>query len=346
MVMADRLSLGRRVLVLGACLGGVTTLALPGPGVPSLSGWQTLMVVWITTMVVLSVPPLDRRLHEARAYVWVLSILGTAISAATALLQVVAGQGPPVAVIGALGAGALASIGTWTRESRRQLSPKATFLADAAQILGSRPGLMACAAVVAAAWVGTPQIFHLKLGRWFGQQPTHQVGEVGPTRIRLVVFTDYQCPECAARHQDYDRVIALAQSQAAGELRTDTYDFPIDSSCNRTVQLSLHPAACEAAVLVRAATSRQQREKIIDELFSHQETMTATSVVETARAFGLLARYQETRPASLRAIEGDVERALMAGVSSTPTYFVNGVRVDRWTPTQLAMILRYLLRQG
>jgi len=47
----------------------------------------------------------------------------------------------------------------------------------------------------------------------------------------------------------------------------------------------------------------------------------------------------------LREIEGDVKRATMAGVSSTPTYFVNGIRANGWTSGQLEMILHYLLTQ-
>jgi len=183
------------------------------------------------------------------------------------------------------------------------------------------------------------------LGWWLSQQPTHNVGDARLTPIRVVVFTDYQCPACAARHQDYDKVIAAAQAQSGGDLQTDTFDYPLDTACNQSVQSSLHPAACDAAVLVRATTTRQQRKEVIDELFDHQQGMTPTSVSEMARAFGLQDQYIETRSASLREIEGDVKRATMAGVSSTPTYFVNGIRANGWTSGQLEMILHYLLTQ-
>ncbi len=338
------LPLWRKLLILGACLGSAAALAVPGTEMPGATAWQTLAVMWIATVALLSVP-LDQHLLEGRAYVWILSVLWTTISGALATLYIVAGQMPPSSVLGAVGAGVVVAIATWTRGNSQQLSPKTALRADAARLVASRQGLLACAAVVAITWIGPSAVLHLKLGWWLSQQPTHNVGDARLTPIRVVVFTDYQCPACAARHQDYDKVIAAAQAQSGGDLQTDTFDYPLDTACNQSVQSSLHPAACDAAVLVRATTTRQQRKEVIDELFDHQQGMTPTSVSEMARAFGLQDQYIETRSASLREIEGDVKRATMAGVSSTPTYFVNGIRANGWTSGQLEMILHYLLTQ-
>jgi uncharacterized membrane protein/protein-disulfide isomerase len=148
-------------------------------------------------------------------------------------------------------------------------------------------------------------------------------------KVLIVKFNDYQCPACADSFRAYKSVLAKYESTQPGAVRLVTRDFPLESECNTGGQ---HQAACEAAVAVRLARAKGRAEPLEEWLFANQSGMTADKVRQGARDVGQVtdfdARYKET----LEQVKADAAYGRQLGVGSTPTFFINGAKIDGSLP--------------
>jgi uncharacterized membrane protein/protein-disulfide isomerase len=148
-------------------------------------------------------------------------------------------------------------------------------------------------------------------------------------KVLIVKFNDYQCPACADSFRAYKSVLAKYESTHPGAVRLVTRDFPLESECNSGGQ---HQAACEAAVAVRLARAKGRAEPLEEWLFANQAGMTPDKVRQGAREVGQVtdfdARYKET----LEQVKADSAYGRQLGVGSTPTFFINGVKIDGSLP--------------
>lgn len=157
--------------------------------------------------------------------------------------------------------------------------------------------------------------------------------------VLVVKFLDYQCPSCKAAHFAYKPVLDRFAESNPGAVRQVIKDFPLNNKCNFTMSGALHQAACEEAAFVRIARARGRAEEAIDWLFSvpDQVGLTPQAVKdEAATRFGVAdfdAEYQKHLPD----IQRDVADGQALQISSTPTYFINGVRAQTtqgWLPPE------------
>jgi len=148
-----------------------------------------------------------------------------------------------------------------------------------------------------------------------------------PAAIRLVVFSDFQCPDCnrvedeirelMATHGD---LIALSHKQ-----------FPLDSACNRAVNRPMHPNACAAARASEAAGLLYGEDgfwRMHEWLFDVDGTFDRARLVEGLEGLGFdPQRVIEvmTGEEALELVQEDIEEGLALGLSQTPTVYVNGV---------------------
>jgi protein-disulfide isomerase len=139
--------------------------------------------------------------------------------------------------------------------------------------------------------------------------------------VLIVKFTDLQCPGCAATYFGYAPVISRYQAQYPGSVRVVTMDYPLQPECNSNVPRPIHAAACDAAVAVREVASR----------------------------LGGVRDFVSGYAAAMAAIRSDVALATSLRVSSTPTFFVNGVRLPNSpslpSPEQFDAIVAYELKR-
>lgn len=184
-------------------------------------------------------------------------------------------------------------------------------LATALVVFGALSTLRAQPQAFESAWLSRPR------------QPI--VGSHAAARVSVVTYLDWQCPSCRVAERAYAPVFADFARRLPGAVSVETRDYPLNSTCNPYVPISLHPAGCEAAVAVRLARARGTAPAMIDWLFAKQESLTPGSVRDAAAAVGKVADFATRYENVLREVAVDVADAHRFGVTSTPTYFINGI---------------------
>jgi len=152
--------------------------------------------------------------------------------------------------------------------------------------------------------------------------------EIAP--IRIVAYSDYQCPDCR-RIESAIRDLVETRSDVA----VMSKHFPMCADCNRHVTRTLHANACwaaraaEAAAILHGPAGRRLMHRwLFDRGGSFTDAEIRTAIVELGwnpREF--LEVMQSDR--TLEIVRRDVEEAKALGVFFTPLVFVNGVEL-KW----------------
>ncbi len=144
--------------------------------------------------------------------------------------------------------------------------------------------------------------------------------------VTVVEFTDYECPYCARAYADLKKALAAGESGVRVVFR----NFPLSSDCNPQLQAQVHAHACQAAVASRCAGAQGKFADYQALLFQHQDALDAPSLAGYAARLGLDQGEFErclASPAAAAAVAEDVAAGAAAGVTSTPTFFINGRRI-------------------
>jgi protein-disulfide isomerase len=126
----------------------------------------------------------------------------------------------------------------------------------------------------------------------------------------VIVYGDYECPFCAAVEARLGKL----------ELRVAFRHFPVRAS---------HPRAHAAACAAEAAGLQDAFWPFHDALFGDQGRLEDPHLWERARRLGLdVDRFDADRraPAVAARVRDDFRGGIRAGVATTPTLFVDGVR--------------------
>ena len=166
--------------------------------------------------------------------------------------------------------------------------------------------------------------------RWYTGLPRIPVAVPNDgAKVLIVKFNDYLCPACGESFRAYKSVLAKYEASDPGAVRFVTRDFPLESECNTG---GPHPAACEAAVAVRLARAKGKGEALEEYLFANQSGMTADKVKQAARDVGQVTDFDARYQATLEQVKVDAAYGRQLGVGSTPTFFINGVKLDGMLP--------------
>jgi protein-disulfide isomerase len=144
------------------------------------------------------------------------------------------------------------------------------------------------------------------------QAPARLKGPVGAP-VRIVEFSDFECPYCRSVQETIRRVLAKYQGQASLDFR----DFPLNN---------LHPRAQLAAEASRCAAEQGKFWEYHDRLFEGK--LEVADLKGHAKAIGL---NSQTFDACLdgrkqqEAVDQDVMEGRAAGVGGTPAFFINGI---------------------
>ena len=142
--------------------------------------------------------------------------------------------------------------------------------------------------------VAVPIVRAERIHQWLSTQvPIQSDALRAEGRVRVVVFTDYQCPVCRLRHQDFDPVIAEMRRKYPGRIEFVTRDFPLSEACNSGLRANLHPLACDEAVAVRTASS-EARPQLVEDLFARQDGVSPEVLELVLANAGLLSRYRSS----------------------------------------------------
>jgi protein-disulfide isomerase len=144
-------------------------------------------------------------------------------------------------------------------------------------------------------------------------------------KVTVVEYSDFECPYCGRAWEIFEKEV---YPQYKDKVRFVFKQMPLTQ---------IHPWAEDAAVATECAYQQgnDQFWKLYDGLFSQQVQITKENlpakVEEIATANGLdVAALKECLAGrkTIDAVKGDQAEAAAVGVNSTPTFFVNGRRVQ------------------
>ncbi len=154
------------------------------------------------------------------------------------------------------------------------------------------------------------------------------------SRIRVIIYQDLECPDCAQWHGVFLRqIIPEFGKDVAFEFR----DFPLPQ----------HLWSFNAAVLARFFDQQKPPVGMAwrDYCFTHQDQLTPDNLLDRAAAWAAphgITRAQLaqvfTRSDLFALVQADMQRGREDHVEHTPTVLFNGVEAT--TPTQLEQWLR------
>lgn len=144
--------------------------------------------------------------------------------------------------------------------------------------------------------------------------------------ITIVEFSDYQCPFCARWHQ---QVYPDLMKAYEGKIKFVYRDFPL---------YSIHPQAEAAAIAANCAGDQNSYWLYHELLFNGGKDLGRETFIDYAGQIGIDSDaftkcIDEER--SKDEISKDYSYASSLGVSSTPTFFVNGIAVVGAQPIEV-----------
>jgi protein-disulfide isomerase/uncharacterized membrane protein len=145
--------------------------------------------------------------------------------------------------------------------------------------------------------------------------------------LQLIEFADFQCPACAMAARHMHRLLKIYGDRVQVIFK----NFPLDSACNPHLTRRLHMNACEAAKAGYCAHKQGHFEAMYEKLFGNQHEISTASIASWATEIGLNREQFETclsSPDTTTALQRDMDQAKSAGLESTPTFFVNGRKVE------------------
>jgi len=140
-------------------------------------------------------------------------------------------------------------------------------------------------------------------------------------KIRIVEFLDYECPYCKRSAPD----VRAFMNRHADDALLVVRDFPLES---------LHPSAMDAAIAARCVFAQGDANRYWryhDLLFASQDTFGAATFRANAVTVGAdLSAFDAcvARREPEAGIRASIEDGTAAGVVGTPTFFVNGHRIQ------------------
>lgn len=142
--------------------------------------------------------------------------------------------------------------------------------------------------------------------------------------VTVVVFTDFQCPNCGLNHPMIDEVTKSYGSS----VRLVVRDFPLD----------MHEQARKAAEAANAANAQGKFFEYAELLFKNQQALDIESLKKYATDIGLNRTKFDAALASgayAAEVNHDIADGRQYGILGTPTVFVNGIRVNLLSPETL-----------
>jgi uncharacterized membrane protein/protein-disulfide isomerase len=181
--------------------------------------------------------------------------------------------------------------------------------------------------------------------KWLDAQPrVPEVQALTPPGVKVFVvkFNDYQCPACRMTYFAYKDIFAKYEKSNPNDFRFETRDFPLNSKCGVGMA---HAYACEAAVAVRLAKAKDpvKGEELEDWLFQRQDSFSPDLIKRGLSEIAQVNSFDADYPKTIEAVRADVKLGTSVGVNGTPTFFLNGIRINSLRPAYLDAAIAYLL---
>jgi len=162
---------------------------------------------------------------------------------------------------------------------------------------------------------------------------TDPLSRKGPIKgiVNIVEFADYLCPHCRIMSGELERF----SKRFPDEVSVTYRHYPLDQACNPAITRPFHQGSCLLAYASYCALKENRFWDLNHYIFDHQESLlrgvSKDDVLNLAAAVGLSRTRisscmdeKETR----QAIDLDVQEANELGISSTPTIYIDGRKMD------------------
>jgi len=154
-------------------------------------------------------------------------------------------------------------------------------------------------------------------------QMTNTIGNKD-ARVWLVEFSDFQCPACHAFANTIDE-LALAHKD---DLLIAYRHFPLPQ----------HPLAQKTAIAAEAAGAQGKFWDMEKLLFDNQESISDQTIASLAASLSLnMTQFTKDNadPALKTLVINDKQYGEQLGLTATPTFFLNGVKLEVASPDEL-----------
>ena len=149
-------------------------------------------------------------------------------------------------------------------------------------------------------------------------------------KTTVVEFSDFRCPYCSKA----SKYLKLAGSGNHDKARLVFRHYPLDKSCNPRLSSNMHPGACLLAEGAACAHEQNRFWAYHDIAFETRGQISRAVVQDIAAKIKLdLNTFNSCLDSGrgLQLVNEDIEAAIDAGVTGTPTLFING-RILRGVP--------------
>ena len=147
--------------------------------------------------------------------------------------------------------------------------------------------------------------------------------------VTVVEFADLQCPACQAAHS---QITTPLLEKYGTQIRFTFKHFPLRS---------LHRYALEAAMAAECSADQGKFWEYVDQVYAEQKKLDLDQLSVWAKALGLdqdlFDRCMQTK-IKRTTVLADYEEGQELGVTGTPTYFVNGEKIESGVDTLSAAI--------
>lgn len=143
--------------------------------------------------------------------------------------------------------------------------------------------------------------------------------------ITIIEFADAQCPYSA----EFSRTLRKAMLKFPDKFHFVFRDFPLTD---------IHDNAVAGAIALSCAHAQGKFWQMHDKVFANQEKLSPQDLVAYGQQTGLdMAKFNTclTDPAIQKEVNDDTAVGIEAGVSGTPTFFINGHKVEGAIPETL-----------
>lgn len=157
---------------------------------------------------------------------------------------------------------------------------------------------------------------------------TATAGAAG-AKVEVVEFADFECPYCSIAANNLNQLKERFKGQS---VRFAFRHFP----------LSFHPNAKRAAEFTQCAQAQGKFWPLHDKIFANAKAMDEASLRQYAKDVGLIeADFNAclASGAAAQQVESDMKRAQELGVNGTPTFFVNGRKVEEPSAEGIAAVI-------
>lgn len=164
-------------------------------------------------------------------------------------------------------------------------------------------------------------------------QDAWATGSANP-KVTLVEFADFECPACGAAHPFIKQLVERYQN----DLRFVYRHFPLDQHKNAKI----------AAEAVESAGAQGRFWEMHDLLFKNQNQLSREKILGLANEIGLNMEQftKELDEGKYKnKVEQDVVTGNSVGVTSTPTFFLNGKKLTGASLNQMTQQIEKALQE-